>query len=107
MEFDNIWALLVENGASAKKEEGTRRYWDTLSPQQQQTAFTTISAKLAEGRFVHFDPIQAIKENIRTRKRRQTMTFDEYYAKYHTTEERDDWHMVNPTGSQVIYVKAG
>ena len=66
MEFCIIWALLVENGASARKEEGTRRYWDTLSAQQQKAAISTISGKLKDGRFVHFDPIQAIKENIRT-----------------------------------------
>ena len=66
MNFDTIWQLLLQNGASTKKEEGTRRFWDTLTPEQQQVAFANISTKLQEGRFVHFDPLQAIKENIRT-----------------------------------------
>ena len=65
IEFNEIWQLLVNNGASLRKEEGTRRYWQTLTPEQQQAAFTNISTKLRQGRFVHFDPIQAIKENIR------------------------------------------
>ena len=29
----------------------------------------------------------------------------DYYAKYGTTSETDGWHMENPTGNKVIYVK--
>ena len=64
MDFKNIWALLLQNGASTRKEEGTRRYWLTLSEEQQQIAYTNISRKLAEKAFVNYDPIRAIKENI-------------------------------------------
>ena len=38
-------------------------------------------------------------------KRMQTLTFQQYYAQYGTTEERDGWKMQNPTGNRVIYVK--
>ena len=34
------------------------------------------------------------------------MSFNDYYAKYGTTEERDGWHQENPTGQRVIYVKS-
>jgi hypothetical protein len=61
--FTNIWQLLLDNGASPRKEEGTRRYWLTLSDQQQALAFNSISRKLSERAFVHYDPIRAIKEN--------------------------------------------
>jgi hypothetical protein len=37
--------------------------------------------------------------------RRETLSYAAYYAKYGTTEERDGWHMENPTGNRVIYVK--
>ena len=63
IEFNNIWQLLLQNGASPKKEEGTRRYWLTISNEQQQFAFQNISRKLATRDFVHYDPIRAIKEN--------------------------------------------
>ena len=96
--------MLYEHGASAKKEEGTRRYWATLTPQQQRQVFTTISTKLREDKFVQYDPIRAIKENLR-KARKQILSFDDYYARFHTTEERDGWHMENPTGNKVIYVK--
>ena len=62
--FKNIWQLLLDNGASPRKEEGTRRFWDSLTPEQQRAAFTTITTKLATHAFVHYDPIRAIKENI-------------------------------------------
>ena len=104
--FNQLWALLYDHGASAKKEEGTRRHWATLSPQQQRHVFTTISRKLQEDKFVQYDPIRAIKENT-SRLRQQTMSFDAYYDKYHTTLERDGWKMANPTGQKVIYVKGG
>ena len=64
MDFNVIWLLLYNHGASAKKEEGTRRYWTTLTEEEQQIAFTTITRKLKEKAFVNFDPIQAIRENI-------------------------------------------
>ena len=102
--FDALWAMLYEHGASAKKEEGTRRYWATLTPQQQRQVFTTISTKLREDKFVQYDPIRAIKENLR-KARKQILSFDDYYARFGTTEPRDGWHMENPTGNKVIYVK--
>ena len=63
IEFNDIWQLLLQNGASRKKEEGTRRYWLTLSDEQQRFAFTNISRKLTERAFVNYDPIRAVKEN--------------------------------------------
>ena len=35
----------------------------------------------------------------------KTMSFNDYYIKYGTTEDTDGWHKVNPTGQKVIYVK--
>ena len=103
--FEEIWRVLYEHGASSRKEEGTRRYWETLSPEQQERAFTTISSKLKEGKFVQYDPIRAIKENTPKARNQQQLSYAEYYAKYGTTEEQDGWKMANPTGQKVIYVK--
>ena len=63
--FEDIWRVLYEHGASSKQEEGTRRYWAGLRPEQQEQVFTTITTKLREGKFVWYDPIRAIKENLR------------------------------------------
>ena len=104
MDFELIWQTLYNHGASAKKEEGTRRFWATLTPQQQEQVFTTITQKLREDKFVNFDPIRAIRENLRSA-RQQVLTFTEYYQRYGTTAETDGWRMTNPTGNKVIYVK--
>lgn len=37
--------------------------------------------------------------------RTQTLSYAEYYTRYHTTEPRDGWQMANPTGQKVVYVK--
>ena len=104
MDFEFLWALLYEHGASAKKEEGTRRFWDTLTETEQLHVFNTISTKLKKGKFVHYDPIRAIKEN-RPREQQQILSYNEYYARYGTTLEQDGWRMANPTGQKVIYVR--
>ncbi len=66
-DFQQLWALLYDHGASGKKEEGTRRFWVTLSATQQEQAFRTISKRLQEGKFVQYDPIRAIRESLRNR----------------------------------------
>ena len=72
--FNDIWKLLYDHGAGARKEEGTRTYWSTLTPQQQQQVFTTINEKLQKDLFVHYDPVRAIKENLRRYKPAATPT---------------------------------
>ena len=62
MNFNELWNLLYQHGASAKKEEGTRRFWNTLTPQQQSCAFTTINNRLKEGKFVQW--IMRIAHNL-------------------------------------------
>ena len=105
MDFEPLWQQLYDHGASARKEEGTRRYWETLTADQQRVVFTNISNKLKAGKFVQYDPIRAIRENIPKQKAAETLSYADYYARYGTTEEKDGWKMVNPTGRQVVYMK--
>ena len=65
-EFEPTWNALYENGSSQRNKEATRHFWDTLTPEQQHAAFTNITRKRNENRFLQYDPIRAIKENIRT-----------------------------------------
>ncbi len=104
--FETTWDALVENGSSRRNREATKRFWDTLSADQQSRAYERITRKVREGRFVQYDPIRAIKENIRNIPGTETqLSYNDYYARYGTTEEQAGWKMVNPTGHQVIYVK--
>ena len=102
--WPELWAMLYDHGASERKKEGTERYWRTLSKNQQEAVFNSISRKLANGGWIQYDPIRAIKENT-PKARKLEMSYANYYAKYGTTEERDGWKMANPTGQKVIYVK--
>ena len=64
--FDKVWKALVEHGSSRKSEEAVRRFWATLSPKQKQLAADNIPRKVRAGKYVQYNPIQAIKENIRS-----------------------------------------
>lgn len=63
--FVEVWQALVEHGSSRKNEEAVRRFWKTLSQMQKQAAANNIPRKVRDGKFVQYNPIQAIKENIR------------------------------------------
>jgi len=63
--LDRVWKALVEHGSSRKSEEAVRRFWATLSPKQKQLAAENIPRKVREGKYVQYNPIQAIKENSR------------------------------------------
>ena len=104
--FNNLWQLLYDHGATDKRKCDCAQLWDSLTPQQQQQLYSTISNKLQQDKFVHYDPLRAMRENIR-QARKLVLSYAEYYAKYGTTEEQGGWKMTNPTGEQVIYVKGG
>ena len=67
-EFEPTWQALYENGSSRKNRDATKRFWDTLTPEQQHRAFLRITRKVKNNDFVQFDPIRAIKENIRKKR---------------------------------------
>ena len=60
-----LWNALYQNGASAKSEDATQRFWLSLPPEQQAQVSQTIVRKVAAGDFVWYNPIRAIQENIR------------------------------------------
>lgn len=102
--FSDLWALLRQHGSSAKRETECAALWATYSTEMQQQLLNTIRTKLEHGKFVHYDPLRAMQENAR-QPPLQTLSYADYYARYHTTEPRDGWRMTNPTGNKVIYVK--
>ena len=64
-EFEPTWQALVETGTSKRNKDATKRFWDTLAPEKQHQAYVRITQKAREGGFLQYDPIRAIKENIR------------------------------------------
>ena len=105
--FEEIWTLLDPQGEFKRRRGACERLWQGYEAGRQEMIYQRIAGKLERGEFVNPNPYFAIEDNAYEQRcqRRQVMSFADYYAKYGTTEERDGWHMENPTGNQVIYVK--
>ena len=102
--FEEIWQLLAPKAEYANRRRACYQLWETLTEEEKDNIYDTISDKLSKGLFVDYNPFFALKNNNQ-RPRRQTLSFNDYYARYGTTEERDGWRMENPTGQKVIYVR--
>ena len=105
-EFKELWQLFRAHGSSNKREKECAALWASYSPALQEHIYNAICTKLEHGKFVHYDPLRAMKENAQA-VRKQTLSFAAYYDKYHTTAERDGWKMMNPTGQRVVYIRVG
>ena len=64
MDFDKIWQPLYRHGSSDRYKVEAAALWARLTPDQQQHVYNTITAKLAAGRWLQFDPVRAISEHI-------------------------------------------
>ena len=64
MDFDKIWQPLYRHGSSDRYKAEAAALWARLTPDQQQHIYVTITAKLAAGRWLQFDPVRAISEHI-------------------------------------------
>ena len=104
--FEAMWALLSPQGEFKRRRGACERLWQGYEAARQETIYKKIAGKLQRGEFVHQNPYFAIEDNaIEPMPQREILSFNDYYAKYGTTEERDGWKMENPTGNKVIYVK--
>ena len=101
--FDLIWQLLNPQAIYANRKRACYDMWQSFSEDKKEQIITTIKDKMAKGKFVDYNPYFAIKRN--SQQQLQTLSFADYYARFNTTEEQGGWHMQNPTGQCVIYVK--
>ena len=102
--FVHIWALLEPKLEYTNLMRTCKELWDSIPLEQQRVIYATIRKKKLEKIFVDYNPLLAIRHNI-PRVRREVLTMAEYYERYKTTEAQDGWHMENPTGNKVIFVK--
>ena len=104
----SIWALLNPQGEYKRRRRACERLWDSYAPELQQRIFDMLRTAKQRGDRINPNPYFAIEDaalQLAQSSRKQTLSFSEYYARYHTTEPQDGWKMENPTGQQVIYVK--
>ena len=104
--IDEIWALLAPEGEFKRRRGACERLWQGYEAGRQEEIYERIAGKLQRGEFVNANPYFAIEDNAAVHvPRRLTMSYNDYYKRYGTTEPQDGWHMENPTGNKVIYVK--
>ena len=106
--FDLIWQILNPQAQYANRKRACYDMWQSFTPDKRQRIIDTIKDKLAKGKFVDYNPYFAIKRN--SQEQTQILSFNDYYAKYGTTEPRDGWKMVKPEkpgDPPVHYIKIG
>ena len=64
MFFKELIELLNTRPIVPGKTADCLHLWETYTARQQEYIYTTIRAKLQDGKFVHYDPVKAIKENF-------------------------------------------
>ena len=103
MFFEELIGLLNTRPIVPGKTTECLRLWDSLTERQQQQIYHTIQNKLQAGKFVHYDPVKAIQDNI---PKVQIISADEYYRRYGTQANQDGWERTFlPEKQKTIYVK--
>ena len=103
--FDFLWQLLENHGVVPSKKAECARLWDGYTLQQQRDIYRSIRDKLRAGKFVHYDPVRAVKENA-PRQLTTTLSFNDYYARFGTTEEQGGWKRIFIKEQQkTVYIK--
>ena len=101
MDFETYWQLIGGDVNYSDRKAAAEKVWSLCTAEKQQAIITWLQR---HGRYLGRNPYFFILDF--QVKRRQTLTFEQYYVRYGTTEPRDGWQMANPTGNKVIYVKS-
>ena len=103
MLFAELMKILNARPIVPGKTAECLQLWETFTAPQQQQIYDTICGKLRAGKFVHYDPVKAIRENV---PKVQIISGDEYYKRYNTQAEQDGWKRVFIKEQQkTIYIK--
>ena len=102
--FEEIISLLNPDEKYNPVLRQCQQLWDSFSSEKQDFVYRVIKEKKERRDFVDYNLLFALKRTYRAQQP-QVMSFNDYYTKFGTTEEHDGWHMANPTGNKVIYVK--
>ena len=63
--FDQFWQQLYDHGASNYHKHDCCELWDSLTPEQQDKLHDVIAGKLRDRRFVDYNPLRAMQDNLR------------------------------------------
>ena len=105
--FEDLWQLLYEHGSTNYYKHDCNQVWESISPEQQQQLYNNISKRLQNNNYVAYNPLDAIHDNMPRRRTlyRQTLSYNEYYSIYRTTQPKDGWQMAKNEEGKLIYIK--
>ena len=112
--IQDVWQLLQPTTTydTRARYEKCLADWKSMSDAQQRRVYELLQSKKKQAELnpnPYFALNNAMQEDeqqqARAKPRIQILSYADYYARYGTTEETDGWHMANPTGNKVIYVK--
>ena len=99
MDFNTFLSLFQPDKEFTNRLGAAQRLWEQCSPHKQQAIIAWLET---HGKYPGRNPYFFILD---FKPQQMQMSYREYYAKFGTTEEQGGWHMANPTGNQVIYLK--
>ena len=110
--IQDVWQLLQPSKAfdTRSRFEKCQADWCSMDANQQRRVYKLLMSKKDQA-VLNPNPYYALNDAMQedaqqqAKPREQVLSFNEYYARYGTTEEQDGWHMENPTGNKVIYVR--
>ena len=106
--FDFLWQILESHGVIPNKKEEAARLWSTFTLEEQRRIYKNIRDKIRDGKFVNYNPVVAIQNNIPKAPKVQIISADEYYRRYGTQANHDGWvRTFLPEQQKTIYVKQG
>ena len=104
-DFELFWELFDPDEQFFNRKAATRRLWEGRTADIQKAMIDSLRTNgVPKGRNPYFFIL-----DFRIR-RPQIMSFNDYYTKFGTTEDRDGWHIVKPQkpgDPPVHYVKIG
>ena len=100
IEFEEFWDLYQPEWQFNNRHAATELLWNKCSAEKQQAIIAWLQDhRPPQGRNPYFF-VQDFKVQ------RQSLSFDEYYKRFGTTEERDGWKRTfQPEQQKTIYVK--
>ena len=63
--FEQFWQMLYEHGSRNYYMNAAYVRWNELTPEQQQQLYERIKRKIEQGKYVDYNPLRAMQDNLR------------------------------------------
>ena len=105
--FDQLWQLLYDHGSSNYFKHDCNELWNELTTQQREKLYSNIAGRIRDGKYVAYNPLNAIHDNLprRVMTRTQTLSYNDYYRTFRTTNPTNGWQMQKGPDGKVFYSK--